>query len=156
MTRASHPQPRLVPREQGVGWAQNVSHTPAWTLERGHQSPGPEVLCARNSKLVQVGSHSTKMTPLRGDLCAPPLLQGPQNTPQTPPPTTNPSKLFMCSLFPLPFFQVSSQNFSSIPPEQGQGHYPSPLKGRPKLKWIARKPPKGTRSCTLPWLLETT
>ena len=143
MTRASHPQPRLVPREQGVGWAQNVSHTPAWTLERGHQSPGPEVLCARNSKLVQVGSHSTKMTPLRGDLCAPPLLQGPQNTPQTPPHHHQSLQTVHVLSIPASFLPGIQSEFFINTTRAGPGTLSVTIEGPSKVKMDCQETPEG-------------
>lgn len=50
--------------EEDRGWAENRrSATLLPGPWKGVTIP-PEVLCARNSKLAQVGSHTTKMTPL--------------------------------------------------------------------------------------------
>lgn len=71
-------------------------------------------------------------------------------------PPRNTPYLYKPSDVPLPLSQVSNQNSSSTPLRQAQGHSPSPSKDHPRSKWIARKPQKGTKSCTLPWPLETT
>lgn len=138
-----------IPRDSSIAPAlsgRNVSHPPnlVWARELH-----PHTLCfsvpgtQTYSQLVPVLPRQA----LNVDKCVSHHCVTPGNTPYPSKPST---------YIILPLSQVSSQNSSSTPLRQAQGHYLSPLKDHPRSKWIARKFQKGTKSCTLPWLLEIT
>lgn len=146
-TPASCPQPPRLPKGKNrVSWRLGLV---------GERSATLLPPARKGSYCPQELRASTDAVPLWGNLCLPPTpatASLPLGKLPKPHPPIPPNQY----TFPLHFSQVSSLNFSSTPPEQGRGRYLSPSKARPKLKWIARKPQKATKSCTRPWLLETT